>query len=166
MSKQEDYMPFGEEWRKEMKKLSKDQIIDMLKKVVTEKAEIELHVQTFMDDIHQWADNTFGADRKTIAVLHHLKQEVPELIEAIEKYGDKMKPLGEPKVEFEFADCFILILNAASKYGLNFNQLMYVSMLKLEICKNREWGKPDANGVVNHIKKEIVSDEKGVRFKN
>jgi NTP pyrophosphatase (non-canonical NTP hydrolase) len=115
-------------------------------------------IQYFMDDVHQWADSTFGHDRKVTAALHHLKQEVPELIDAIEKTGITKRPEnGNPEIEFEFADCFILILNAASKYGLTADQLMEIAQKKLQICKERKWGKPDENGVVNHIKAERPS---------
>lgn len=101
-------------------------------------------VQKFMDEVHQWADATFGSERKVTAVLHHLKQEVPELIEAIEQNKT------ENEIQLEFADVFILVLNAASKHGLTANDLMLNAELKMAINRNRKWGKADENGVVNH----------------
>lgn len=103
--------------------------------------------QAFMDDVRQWADNTFGRDRKVTAVLHHLQQEVIEAIEAVEQQNDK-------EVKAEFADMFILILNASSKYGMRYDELFEAAQIKMAINKSRKWGTADKNGVVNHIKKE------------
>jgi hypothetical protein len=36
-----EYVPFGEEWKKEMKKLNKDELIDFLKKTLIEKKNIK-----------------------------------------------------------------------------------------------------------------------------
>jgi len=36
MNKKKEYIPFGEEWKKEMKKLSKDILIHMLKNAYLE----------------------------------------------------------------------------------------------------------------------------------
>lgn len=113
-------------------------------------------LENFMTDVNAWADQTFGSSRKVVSVLHHLKQEVPELIEALEKHGEVMGvPLGTPAVEMEFADCFILLCNAAKKYGLSAALLKQVSELKMQINKERKWGKPDENGVVNHVKEPV-----------
>lgn len=102
-------------------------------------------VQNLMDDIHKWADETFGTERTALAPLHHLQKEVQETIEAITECE------AEKAIE-ELADCFILILNSSSKYGLSFQQLMDASKEKLIKNKARKWGKPDENGVVEHIR--------------
>lgn len=104
-----------------------------------------------MNDVNTWADDTFGVQRKVVSVLNHLKQEVPELIAELELKGEERNEDSQ-SVEDEFADCFILICNAAAKYGLSANQLLAVSERKMEVNKARKWGKPDANGVVNHVK--------------
>lgn len=103
-------------------------------------------VQKLMDDIHQWADNTFGKERTALAPLRHLQKEVRELQEAI-AFEDKPN-----QVELEFADCFILLLNAAAKYGLTFDRMVTAATVKMEINKARKWGKPDADGVAEHIR--------------
>lgn len=112
-------------------------------------------VQKLMDDIHQWADKTFGPERTVEAPLHHLKKEAQEVIDEI--YEGKWTSALEDtasrdKIKEEFADCFILILNAASKYGMDFYDLMTEAETKMEKNKLRKWGKPDENGVVEHIR--------------
>ncbi len=107
-------------------------------------------VQAFMDDVHQWADVTFGKDRTAIAPLHHLKKEVDEAIEAMN--SQVLFDIRE-----ELADCFILILNATSKYGLEFNTLFSDAKEKMVKNKTRKWGKPDENGVCLHIKENTES---------
>jgi NTP pyrophosphatase (non-canonical NTP hydrolase) len=102
-------------------------------------------IQKLQDLIHEWADKTFGKDREPTAPLYHLKREVNELIEAIESED-------EGKVHEEFSDCFILILNAASKYGLNVKTLYLNSLTKMDVNKIRRWGTPDKHGVVEHLK--------------
>lgn len=103
-------------------------------------------LQQFMDTHRQWADATFGTDRKPSAPIHHLLKEVKELIEAIEN--------DEPKenVKFEFADCMILLLHGASMNNISAEQLWYYVEKKFEIAKTRKWGKLDENGVSLHIK--------------
>jgi NTP pyrophosphatase (non-canonical NTP hydrolase) len=102
-------------------------------------------LQEFMDKIHKWADSAFGEDRKPIATAHHLNKEAKELKEALEKENHE-------EIIEELCDCFILILNTASKYGLKAIDLMVNSEHKLEICKKRKWGKPDEFGARQHIK--------------
>lgn len=104
-------------------------------------------VQKLMDDHCQWADQTFGKDRTEVAALHHLTSEVFETIEAIEL------DFHPSEVEEEFADCFLLLIGAVKKYGMSFEGLVSAAEAKLEVCKKRDWGKPDERGVVNHIKK-------------
>ena len=103
-------------------------------------------LQKFMDKHRQWADATFGTDRKPSAPIHHLAKEVKELIDAIEN--------NEPRenVKFEFADCMILLLHGASMSNLSAEELFKYVEKKFEIAKTRKWGKLDENGVSLHIK--------------
>ena len=113
-------------------------------------------LQKLMDDIREWSDATFGDGQRNPAIVYHLKREVPELIEAIKIYANKVH-LGEEcsgdvhKVGYEFADCFMLLLDSASHFGLTAGNLLWYTEEKLKINKAREWGKPDENGVVEHI---------------
>lgn len=118
-------------------------------------------LQKLMDEIRAWSDKTFGDAQRTIPILHHLGKEVPELIEALKKEEaagfDNSIGVGEfsrrvSEVKMEFADCFTLLLDAASHYDMTAEDLVEVSKSKLEINKARRWGKPDKNGVVEHIR--------------
>lgn len=95
-------------------------------------------LQKLQDDLCEWAEKTFGGGDRLVPVIHHLKQEVKEL-------------LDHPTNRMEFADCFILLLEAAQQAGLNTDDLIDAANEKLEINKKRVWGKPDENGVINHI---------------
>lgn len=120
-------------------------------------------VQFIMNEIQDWSDKTFGDGQRSIPILHHLKKEVPELIEALEEwekvryddsvgageYGRKLK-----NITMEFADCMMLLLDAASHHNIHATQLFASVQEKLEINKKRKWGKPDENGVVEHVRGE------------
>lgn len=118
---------------------------ELLKKLKQKKAD---KLQALMDDISAWADATFGAERKTVAPLHHLKKEAAEAIEAIERAEPNRSTAGV----LELADCFILVLNACALYGLTASEVIRAANYKLETCKKRKWGEPDENGVVEHIR--------------
>lgn len=129
-------------------------------------------LQTLMNDISEWSDATFGDGQRNPAIVYHLKKEVDELIEALLKYwnadvtamhksnalgADNSVGVGEfkrqlNKTEMEFADCFMLLLDSAHHFSLSAEQLINLTREKLGVNKTRKWGKPDANGVVEHIK--------------
>jgi NTP pyrophosphatase (non-canonical NTP hydrolase) len=54
---------------------------------------------------------------------------------------------AEPSAE-EAADCMLLLFHMAHKNGWNLEQAV---IDKFEKNKKREWGKPDAHGVVEHL---------------
>ncbi len=92
--------------------------------------------------ITNWQNKTFGkatAESK----LFHLLEEIKETHEAIIT-DDKNKRL-------EFADCFILLFGAAASDGMTYEEINWAIEEKMEINFKRKWGKPDVNGVVNHI---------------
>jgi NTP pyrophosphatase (non-canonical NTP hydrolase) len=117
-------------------------------------------LQILMNDISEWSDSTFGDVQRNPAIVYHLKKEVDELIESLHKSNslrlDNSIGVDEfnrqtDKVEMEFADCFMLLLDSARHFGLTAEQLIELTKEKLSINKARKWGKPDANGVVEHI---------------
>ena len=124
-------------------------------------SKIEKRLQTLQDDIKQWSDETFGSQRTGKPIAHHLKKEIDEVIDAIEVLehdifntkGDVRRVYWEKhnRVKFELADCLTLLLDVASHENINVNDLLDASFEKLEINKKRKWGKPDENGVVEHI---------------
>ena len=96
-------------------------------------------ISELQNELASWSDNTFGANRQPKSPLCHLKLEIEELIR-------------EPYDRMEYADCFNLLLDAYRMAGGSADDLVLAGKQKLEICKKRKWGKPDANGVVQHIK--------------
>ena len=95
------------------------------------------------EEITQWQKQTFG-QATPLSKLAHLSQELTELCDAIHyNFSDK---------RLEFADCFFLLFGAAAADGMTYEDICDAISEKFEINKKRKWGKPDANGVVNHIK--------------
>lgn len=95
------------------------------------------------NEITAWQKETFPA-AKAESFLYHLLDEVKELHSSI--------ITDDPERRLEFADCLILLVGAADKVGMTYQDLFDAVQEKFEINKTRKWGKPDANGVVNHIK--------------
>jgi NTP pyrophosphatase (non-canonical NTP hydrolase) len=92
-------------------------------------------------EIHEWQMETFkSADQ--VSKYYHLIKEIDELRAAlIENDIDS--------ITGEIADCCFLLFGIASLYEIDVQKAMEK---KLVINKNRKWGKPDKNGVVEHIK--------------
>ncbi len=97
--------------------------------------------QELQDVITQWADETFGKDRKPVSILHHLKKEIEELLE-------------RPDSLEEYADVGILWLNAADKAGYKVEILFAAMAMKMVENATRKWGTPDQNGVVEHLREK------------
>lgn len=107
-------------------------------------------MQNVMDRWRSWSDETFGvSNQRVVPILYHLKKEVPELIESIQ---DRVVGTTEEDIRLEFADCFSLLFDAASHYGYSAEDILKAMMDKLDINRKRKWGKPDENGVVEHLK--------------
>ena len=104
-------------------------------------------LQKLMDDILEWSSNTFE-NETSISKINHLKKEVDELKFSI------FHEHSEAEKRYEFADCFMLLIAAAKMEGLTANDLILITKAKLELNKSRTWGKPDENGVVEHIRTE------------
>jgi hypothetical protein len=98
-------------------------------------------IQQLQDEVANWSDNTFGADRPAKIPLHHLAKEIDELI-------------ASPNDSMEYADCLILLLDAYRMAGGTADELVELCYKKLEINRRRKWGLPDKNGVVEHIREE------------
>lgn len=109
-----------------------------------------LVIQRLMDETCGWSQKTFVGQRNP-AIVHHLKKEVEELIKEFETPYQHSQ-VAKDKITVEFADCFLLLLDSAGNFGLSVEQLVTASFKKLDVCKQRKWGKPDENGVIEHIK--------------
>lgn len=110
-------------------------------------------LQTLMIEISDWSDKQFGTIKRNPAIVYHLLKEVQELIDefnSTKNLSDKQQ-----SIRMEFADCFMLILDSAHNFGLSADDLIDASKEKLEINKERKWGNPDKNGVIEHIHIEM-----------
>jgi len=119
-------------------------------------------IQKLQDDIKKWSDGAFGVHRTGKPIAHHLKKEIDELITALDvfhqgTYSDNIT-VGAMQVVnkrhhilMESVDCFTLLLDVLAHEQFDVNELVEASYFKLEINKKRKWGKPDENGVVEHI---------------
>lgn len=108
-------------------------------------------------EIKAWSDKTFGMHRIATPIVYHLKKEVNELIEALDvyhkgNYSEEMYQKNFNSVMEEFADCYMLLIDAASHFPVTQDQILIEVRKKLEINKLRKWGSPDENGIVEHIK--------------
>ena|SRR5690349_691702 len=95
----------------------------------------------YWDDFASFSDETYGAPDVVgpEGALRHMKEEADEAIE-------------HPKDLIEYADCFMLILDATRRAGYTLDQLLSAAETKLAICGKREWLPPDENGIVRHKK--------------
>lgn len=85
-----------------------------------------------------WTSKTFPS-RTTASIMAHLRSETLE----VEKSPDDVT---------EHADCLMLLMDAASLRGIAFSEVISAAIDKLEVNKRRKWGKPNAEGFVEHLK--------------
>lgn len=122
--------------------------------------------ESVFEEMAKWSDKTFGkgVHHLIIPKLYHLRKEIDELEEIINKYFVSKNAEGVTVadrglmylggISEEFADCFLLLLDAARCYGMNSEMILLAIEQKLEINKQRIWGHPDKYGLVEHIKSE------------
>lgn len=89
----------------------------------------------------EWSQKQFGsdADLGPEAPLAHLAKEVLEM-------------MGDPSDLSEYADGLLLLLDSSRRAGFTANQLLKAAFDKLEINKSREWGEPNEDGSVEHVR--------------
>jgi hypothetical protein len=94
-----------------------------------------------------WSQETFGSDldRDWNGPLAHLRKELSEIEE-------------QPFDREEWADAFLLLLDAARRAGFNAAGLVMAAEYKLSINKNRVWQAPNADGSVEHVREEPTND--------
>jgi len=90
-------------------------------------------------DSKEWSNNTFGEGRHPNGPLKHLAKEVEET-------------LAMPYDRMEYADMFLLLLDAWRNAGNPIEDLITVAQDKLNINKQRTWGPLDADGISMHRK--------------
>lgn len=92
--------------------------------------------------VTEWQRKTFpGATM--LSKIKHLLQELEEVQDP---------SLSITERSLEFADCFLLLFDAAAASGMTYDSIVGCIDAKMGINENRKWGNPDADGVVNHIK--------------
>lgn len=107
-------------------------------------------IQRLQNNIAEWSDQTFGSDDRTIGILNHLKEEVEEVLEAKNNFEENPDGLNQQRMASEFADCLILLLDAARKSDLNTDLLMQAAEYKMTINRNREWKPANSQGYHKH----------------
>lgn len=98
------------------------------------------------DEITDWQDKTFPISSE-VSRINHLIKEVQELKSEAKK---GINGLDIAK-KMEYADCFFLLFGAAKKAGYSYEEICEFIQNKFIINKHRVWGKPDKDGVVQHI---------------
>lgn len=100
-------------------------------------------------DQQQWSETTFGADRDRgpIGPLKRLAKEAAETIEAWEQFKD-----GGEHVIAEFADCFLLLLDASRRAGLSPLALVRAAQDKMILNKKRSWPVPKDDEPVENVR--------------
>lgn len=99
-------------------------------------------------DLHaEWSRTTFGSDaeRGPAGPLAHMAKEIAEV-------------QANPKDLMEYADLLLLLFDACRRAGFNFHQLRRAACEKLKINKARKWGKPNADGSVEHVREPVRID--------
>ncbi len=115
------------------------------------------NIQLLMDLIRKWSDEQFSdgvfTHERTLPITYHLRKEVEELIDELKKVGNaELSGFELAKIKEEYADCFMLLLDSASHFGLSAENLYNECVWKLRVNKHRKWGAPDENGVIEHIR--------------
>lgn len=90
---------------------------------------------TIFVEVGEWGTQTFG-NSTDHAKLTHLRKELDEL-------------LADPGNGEEMADMVMILSHLAYTYDID---LMAEIRRKLEICRARTWGPPDADGVIEHAR--------------
>ena len=87
--------------------------------------------------INKWADESFGKDRESKAIVTKLGEEVQELIRCVEGM-DKQWNSNED-VLYEITDCIISLLNLTGRLGFKYEKLECMLDTKLAINMRRKY---------------------------
>lgn len=101
----------------------------------------------FQNAVGEWAEQTFTAATDA-SVVAHLRREVKELRDLM-GMAEEGYAIATHEIALESADCFLLLLHLAHRCGFS---LIDAAETKFAANKRREWGKPDAEGVVEHVR--------------
>lgn len=119
-------------------------------------------LQDFMNQTSEWSDKTFDngifSRERSVPISFHLQKEAKELNEALVEHYQVNDAKTFAAAKEELADCLTLVLDCATHFGCNADELLTACFNKLEKNKGRIWGKPDKNGVVEHIREYTPGD--------
>jgi len=104
-------------------------------------------LQRLMDEVSEWQHKTFHTV-ECVNISRHLEKEAKELTQAIENESHNFNSV---EIELEMADCLILLASCAKKFNLTADELIEFAFMKLEINKERKWGKQNEDGTFTHI---------------
>ena len=98
-------------------------------------------LSSLAQDQSEWSQATFGTDqeRGPLGALRHLEKEAVETQAA-------------PNDIEEYADCFLLILDAARRAGISPLQLIESAQRKMVINRQRTWPRPIDDQPVEHVR--------------
>lgn len=94
-------------------------------------------INDLQHELKCWTEKQFP-NRDTASICAHLRKETYEVLEA-------------PKDVMEYADCMMLLLDAASYNGVRSSDIVRACYEKLAINKDRKWGEPNDQGFVEHV---------------
>lgn len=99
--------------------------------------------QSQFNEITEWQKQTFPK-ANALSKIAHLAEELQELVVDLKENASGIR--------HEYADCFLLLFGSAAAAGMSYEDICRAIDEKMVINKNRKWGKPNEDGVVNHIK--------------
>lgn len=97
-------------------------------------------------EVTDWQRSTFG-ETTPLSVAKHLRKEVDELIDALER-GDN------DHAQEELSDVQILVWNESMRLNMDYYDLSANVRKKHNKNLQRKWLKPDADGCVHHEKSQ------------
>jgi ParB family chromosome partitioning protein len=108
---------------------------------MSELANVTDQLRILATDQAEWSQATFGADsdRGPIGPLRHLEKEACEAQQC-------------PEDLEEYADCLLLILDAARRAGFGPMALVLAAQNKMAVNKTREWQRPTSDQPVEHVR--------------
>lgn len=101
---------------------------------INEERKERLTLEEVLADVLEWSNATFP-DADPHSISSHLLLEAHEL----------HRSPGDPG---EIADVIMLVAHLAQKQDID---LVKAVADKLEICRKRTWGKPNKDGVIEHL---------------
>ena len=118
-------------------------------------------VESWWASLHahaEWSNKQFGlpSARGGEGPRAHLRKELLEVEKALTNHDAiNVGPGDAPdSVIEESADCVMLLFDAARRDGCSFRRLIHACWDKLEVNQRREWQEPNADGSVEHVRRQ------------